>query len=334
MIVCKYFVLFVIYSFMGWVYETIYSSIVHKGFQSRGFLYGPIIPIYGFGACMANIVFFDLPIPALSHVNNSAIFVICFIGSIFLEYITSYVLEKAFHARWWDYTESFLNINGRVCFFASCGFGVAGIIIVNGLLPHMNNIMHQAPKLLIEVIALLFMLILGMDIAMTVSALSNFTKNLNRINDVFVDKMSRTYDSIAENLGEKKAAITQTGSEFLEEHAKVAYAVGKVQDASEVISEKKDALNDTWIEKRDAIGETLAEKKASLSHKMDQKADEAKAIESKTADDILDQEIHNYIDTSTWLQRKALRNIKFSTYQGDKKNHSDRLLSIMKSKKR
>lgn len=93
MLVSKYFVWFIIYSFMGWIYESTYCTIRKHHWENRGFLHGPIVPIYGVGALLASILFSEFPISGMQEASNLKIFLICFFGSIVLEYTTSWALE-------------------------------------------------------------------------------------------------------------------------------------------------------------------------------------------------------------------------------------------------
>ena len=90
------FLWFLFYSFAGWVYESILVSVSERRLVNRGFLNGPICPIYGCGAVLAIVLLHDL------H-NPFAVFLISSIGACMLEYVTSWGMEKLFHARWWDY---------------------------------------------------------------------------------------------------------------------------------------------------------------------------------------------------------------------------------------
>ncbi|HHY52695.1 MAG TPA: putative ABC transporter permease, partial [Clostridiales bacterium] len=102
-----YFLWFVFYSILGWVYETILCSTLEKRFINRGFLNGPYCPIYGFGALIV--------IVTLRSVENVVLlFLMAAVLTSTLEYITSWGMEKLFHARWWDYSHKKWNINGRV----------------------------------------------------------------------------------------------------------------------------------------------------------------------------------------------------------------------------
>lgn len=117
------FLLFIIYSFLGWLMEMIVTLITDKELVNRGFLIGPYCPIYG--TCSIAMILL------LSKVNNP---VLLFILSILIcsvgEYITSYLMERIFKARWWDYSNKKFNLNGRICLQNCLAFGILGFIVV------------------------------------------------------------------------------------------------------------------------------------------------------------------------------------------------------------
>ena len=120
----KYFVLFMIYSVAGWCVEEVTCSIIEKKIVDRGFLIGPLCPIYGFGGTGITIF--------LTKYINSPIAVFC-MGVLLcavLEYFTSYIMEKIFNARWWDYSNDKLNLNGRICVRTLIPFGVFGMLVL------------------------------------------------------------------------------------------------------------------------------------------------------------------------------------------------------------
>ena len=108
----QWFLWFMAYSFIGWAYESILCSIVGKRLVNRGFLNGPVCPIYGTGAVAV--------VWALGSFRDqvAVLFLLSAFLTTTLEYLTSWVMEKLFHARWWDYSGRLLNIHGRVCLLA------------------------------------------------------------------------------------------------------------------------------------------------------------------------------------------------------------------------
>ena len=134
--ICYIFLLFIIYSFLGWIVEVIANLIENKKFINRGFLIGPYCPIYGVGLLI--IINF-----LKSYVNS---YIIVFVMSMFicmtLEYLTSYVMEKLFNGRWWDYSDKKFNINGRVCLETTIPFGLGGMAIMYIVNPFLDKILN------------------------------------------------------------------------------------------------------------------------------------------------------------------------------------------------
>ena len=132
-----YFLLFILYSMIGWLMEVILTIIEDKKLVNRGFFVGPYCPIYGFGGILATLF--------LSKYSGD-IFALFFLGILlfsFLEYYTSYFLEKIFHARWWDYTNRKFNINGRICLETMIPFGILGIVVIKFANPILFNLLNS-----------------------------------------------------------------------------------------------------------------------------------------------------------------------------------------------
>ena len=122
----RLFVYFIITAFVGYIYECIAMTVWSGRWDNRGFMFGPVIPIYGVG-CLLGFLFFG------NIIKEYAIwqaFLAGFLGSAILEYPTSLIMEKIFHTRWWDYSVGPWNIDGRVSLLSSLGFGLGAVIIV------------------------------------------------------------------------------------------------------------------------------------------------------------------------------------------------------------
>lgn len=118
-----WFLIFVTYSVAGWCLEVVSTLVLKHKFTNRGFMIGPMCPIYGFGAVIMSL--------CLHNVDNIfAIFVVAILASAVLEYATSFVMEKLFRVRWWDYSKKPFNIRGRICLENLFYFGVLGIFVV------------------------------------------------------------------------------------------------------------------------------------------------------------------------------------------------------------
>ena len=121
----EYLWFFMTYAFLGWCLEVSYHVVVSRKFVNRGFLNGPVCPIYGVG--MVILIFCLTPL-----LDN---FLLLFIGSVVLtstlEFITGFILEKVFHDKWWDYSKEPFNIKGYICLNFSVAWGLAAILILN-----------------------------------------------------------------------------------------------------------------------------------------------------------------------------------------------------------
>ena len=124
-----YFIYFLIFSFVGWLLETCFSFYSLGHFTKRGFLFGPLCPIYGWGALML-IIFFST-----YKKHNLKLFMYAAILFTVFEYVVSYGMEALFSLKWWDYTSEFMNLNGRVSIFYSFAWGIIAILFVNFIYP-------------------------------------------------------------------------------------------------------------------------------------------------------------------------------------------------------
>ena len=181
----KYIIYFFLMSLIGYFYECIAMVIWTGKWDNRGFLFGPIIPIYGFGALMGTILFTNY----LKESNYLHVFLISMVASAILEYVVHYSMEKLFNAYWWDYSKSPFNINGRICLPASIGFGIAGIIIIFYLNPIIMPIIDKLSPLSQNVIAILLVMVSAIDFTLTISVLTNFINRVEYIEKTFDDNM-------------------------------------------------------------------------------------------------------------------------------------------------
>ncbi len=135
-----FFLLFIMYSFLGWLMEVTLTFIRSKKFVNRGFLIGPYCPIYGYGV---------LGILFLIGKNTNDVLAV-FLKSILicsiLEYLTSYFMEKLFKVRWWDYSNKKFNINGRICLETMIPFGILGSFCVYILNPFFIKVLYLIPS--------------------------------------------------------------------------------------------------------------------------------------------------------------------------------------------
>lgn len=133
----KYILYFFFFSFVGWIMETLYSYIVLGHFTNRGFFYGPICPIYGCGGIML------LTFISKTKKNPIQLAIVSIAVFSLLEYVIGYELEALYKIQLWDYTNDFLNLNGRISLFYSLAWGIIAIIFVYLIIPILNSFFHK-----------------------------------------------------------------------------------------------------------------------------------------------------------------------------------------------
>lgn len=176
---------FICLSFIGYIYETVAMSIWGGKFENRGFLYGPIIPIYGVGAVIGTLLFTYL----WDNVSNLQLFLIGMVCSAILEYPTHYLMEKIFNQRWWDYSNAPLNLNGRICLPAAMGFGIGALIIVKVINPFVIPLINRIPETTANVLSLFAVGIFAADIATTVAIISDFEDRIANFGEKLDDSL-------------------------------------------------------------------------------------------------------------------------------------------------
>lgn len=164
------FVYFVLYSFLGWVCETIYCSIDDKKFVNRGFLNGPFCPIYGTGALLVIDIFMKYKDDLL------VLFILSVVITSIVEYITSYLLEKIFNLQLWDYSTYSFNLNGRVCLKNSIMFGILSIIAVEVIHPAVEGFLNKLPVWFLITFTGTLVVYFICDVFITVKALIQINK--------------------------------------------------------------------------------------------------------------------------------------------------------------
>ena len=164
------FLLFITYAILGWMVEMVYNYFDQKIIVNRGFLIGPYCPIYGVGGTIATIF--------LTQYKES-IFVTFGMSVILfamLEYFTSYLMEKLFKARWWDYSEKKFNINGRICLETLIPFGLLGCFAIYVINPIIFSIFDMTNINTLRIIASILFIVFIIDFAISLKVINSFKK--------------------------------------------------------------------------------------------------------------------------------------------------------------
>jgi len=154
----KFFLYFIITSFLGYVVEVVYCSSHYKRFVNRGFLFGPLCPIYGCGCTLITLM--------LSNYAKDIVllFLMGALITSLIEYYTSYLLEKIFHNKWWDYSNKKDSINGRVRLKNSLLFGIGSVFVIRILNPLIFKIGNHLSNTSIYILGFIILFILVLDL--------------------------------------------------------------------------------------------------------------------------------------------------------------------------
>ena len=245
-------IIFALISFGGWVYETIYCSVVEGEFTKRGFLFGPTCPIYGIGALAVWLV--------LGQISNP--FIVFIIGGFLatvIEYSTGLFLERRFKKKWWDYSMFKFNLHGRICPQASAVFGAFSVTSVFVLVPAMLNILMLFSRHTISVMAFIVVTLYFLDTV--ASLLWNGPTTHHKVEAAAQDASLRIEEA-AQNASQKVSAAAQNASQKANAAAQKANAAAqnatliatqKAQQVSQKVQVTKQKLDDTTQKVRDHL---------------------------------------------------------------------------------
>lgn len=215
-------IIFALISFGGWVYETIYCSVVEGEFTKRGFLFGPTCPIYGIGAIAEWLV--------LGQISNPIIvFIIGAVLATVIEYSTGLFLERRFKKKWWDYSMFKFNLHGRICPQASAVFGAFSVTSVFVLVPTMLNILMIFSKHTVSVVAFIVVTLYFLD---TVASLLWNGPTTHHKVEAAAQDASMKVEEVAQNASQKVSAAAQNASQKANEAAQKANAAAQKANAA------------------------------------------------------------------------------------------------------
>ena len=239
--------LFFIYAFLGWCAEVAFAAFKNGRFVNRGFLNGPICPIYGFG--LIGVVLLLAPLKG----NLWLLFIGACVITTLIELVTGFLLEKLFHAKWWDYSGMPLNIGGYVCLLFSLIWGVACMAIVLWVHPPIYGLVHRLPKLLTRILDGVFLAMLAVDLAATVATIRKLSRRLARIT-LLADEIHTLSDELGGNIAEKALAAKQ----------KIETEQAKLEQGVERFEEKKEQSR---VQREQRLAELRAKVDAALSER-------------------------------------------------------------------
>ena len=245
-----YFLLFIIYSVLGWIMEVTCKLIQYKRFINRGFLIGPYCPIYGCGGILITLLL-------NRYISDPfVLFVMAILLCGTLEYLTSWFMEKAFKARWWYYSQRKFNLNGSVCLGTIIPFGILGLFISYISNPFLLGKIYQIPEIWLNIISGTILVIFIID-----NIVSGIVVRFLKKTEVSVSKKEDNTEEITkqvrEILGQKSAL-----------HRRLMNAYPKLQAVKIKIKEKQEKIKKQAKEQTEEIATKVEETAKEVSKRV------------------------------------------------------------------
>lgn len=313
----QWFLFFYIYCFLGWIWESCYVSAKQRRWVNRGFMHGPFLPIYGFGAII--VLLSTIPVKE----NLGLVFICGMTGATLLEYITGSAMEKLFHVRYWDYSKKPFNLNGHICLVSSLAWGVFSILMIKILHHPIEDLVMALSRSMTELIA--FAITIGVAVDMTESFneamdLREILMNLSETNVEMqfirkrLDVMIAIVDTDATKLKEKLLQSKCRVEERLSEEKKRYEEMLKEQIEDKTLSGKR--LLENNIERvsrgKKFVLATLTEKVSTYIEQIDEYTKEKGMASAKEMDKIRD-ELVEVMDKLT-KQKENIYKLKNKAY--------------------
>lgn len=261
--IATYFLYFIIISICGWIMEVTLQLIQKHKFADRGFLIGPYCPIYGCGGLLITACLTGL------EEHPVALFSMAILICGILEYATSYIMEKLFHARWWDYSENKYNINGRVCLETIIPFGILGLILIYLVNPFIFDNLSKVPENILNIIAIAVLVLFIADNLVSLKVISN------------VRSATTKFDK--ENPKDNTEEISQKVKEFLKDKSILnRRLVNAFPKLTAILKEKSEIIR----QKTNEMKEDIATKANEMKEDFNEYVNDAKEKAGKVKDSV------------------------------------------------
>ena len=272
--------LFFAYAFLGWCIEVTLKYFQFHRFINRGFLTGPWLPIYGSGAVLITVVVKGLA-PLESSVGTT--FVISFILCGIVEYMTSFFLEKRFHARWWDYSQKPMNLHGRVWIGNLVLFGLGGVLIVDLFNPLLFHLSEHMSFSLREILAIVLSCVFVADYVMSHFVLKLVKTGVENSDADDTEAINKEVHLLLERIAARVEAV-KAETERLRLEAEQHLA--EVKREAEVNLEPTVKVKNAIIEKQDALIDLLYQEDSASDEirTLKQEIEEKQAVLQKRRD--------------------------------------------------
>lgn len=219
---------FLVYSFLGWVLEVVFHAAKLGKIVNRGFLNGPVCPVYGFGMVgLLMLLRSTSPADAIEDTNVFVLFFICMLFGSAVELLAGWLLDVIFHMRWWDYSDEPFNLHGYICLRFSLLWGLGGIVVIGMLYPMLSNITTaKIPQKYGWIVMLLLYIVYFVDFIVTVASILGLNKKLKEI-----DRLQKMLRKVSDNMTERIGTTAYKAGEQIGEGAvQASLAMDNVRD--------------------------------------------------------------------------------------------------------
>ena len=273
--ICSIFLAFIVYSVIGWIFETLLHIFRDKKAVKRGFLFGPLCPIYGVGAVVQILILYG------RTDNIFILFAAGFLISGVLEYTTHFVLEKCFHAMWWDYSSRRFNIKGRVYLNGLIFMGIGAALLIKYIHPFLHSVGEDIPPRVLHIICFVIYSIFVLDVATTIADLKNSVGFMKRLLDNALEEGQTLIDNTEETI----SGVTDS----IKNNERVVKMIKKLSGEKSPLSKFKRRYPDFTLQKykevldiiRDKPDETKSRKDIKLYGEENDFTEDKKAVKKQ-----------------------------------------------------
>lgn len=233
---------FLVYAFLGWCTEVVFAAFKNGRFVNRGFLNGPVCPIYGFG--IVAVLLCVRPFQG----NLLALYAGSVVLTTVLELVTGFGMEKLFHQRWWDYSHMPLNIGGYVCLPFSLIWGIACVLIVDLLHPVVAKAVSLIPEPISTLALVVFSAVFLLDVALSSAKAFRLDRKLSQIDEA-ANALRRISDRLGETMADGALAIKATDT-----YDELQAATQRARTAMEAAEKNRAELKARYLQLVERLG--------------------------------------------------------------------------------
>lgn len=311
----QWMLIFYAYCFLGWCFESTVVSVQQRRFVNRGFLRGPMLPIYGFGATI--LLHVSLPL----YNKPIALFLASMLAATLFEYVVGVVMEKLFRVKYWDYSTHRFQFQGRICLQSSLCWGFLGLILARVIHPPIEKLAVLLPFGLLAALVALLTAAFASDVLVSVRAALDLAKLLEEL------------DGLRQQGAELRQALSETAMVHL---TNLSYRVDEVRgEVSERLDDVREQVSDKLEDMREQMGDAAENTKVRLTN-LSYRVDEARGEMSERIDDVKNGILRRLDALQERFSERArsLSRTRRSMLRGNPSARSDRYDDVLQQLKR